>query len=87
MFTVYEAEHLIDAHLVRGRLEAEGIEAWVLGEWLTGALGELPATGLLRIGVGEADRERAEAVVAEWRHSEPVPVDEVDGLIDGALQA
>ena len=87
MFTVYEAEHLIDAHLVRGRLEAEGIEAWVLGEWLTGALGELPATGLLRIGVSEADRERAEAVVAEWRQSEPVPVDEVDGLIDGALQA
>ena len=41
MHTVYEAEHLIDAHLIRGRLEAEGIEAWVLGEWLTGAMGEL----------------------------------------------
>lgn len=87
MHTVYEAEHLIDAHLIRGRLEAEGIEAWVLGEWLTGAMGELPAGGLLRIGVGEADRERAEAVIAEWRQSEPVPADELDSLIDGALQA
>lgn len=87
MITVYDAEDLIDAHLVRGRLEAEGIEAWVLGEWLTGAMGELPAGGLLRIGVGEADRERAEAVVAEWRQSEPVPVDAIDGLVDGALQA
>lgn len=87
MHTVYEAEHLIDAHLIRGRLEAEGIEAWVLGEWLTGAMGELPAGGLLRIGVGEADVERAETVIAEWRQSEPVPADELDSLIDGALQA
>lgn len=66
MPTVYEADHVIDAHLARGRLLAEGIQADVLGESLIGGLGELPALGLLRVRVGASDFERAQQVIAEW---------------------
>ena len=46
MRVVYEAENLVDAHLVRGVLEQAGIPVWVRGEYLTGAMGELPVMGL-----------------------------------------
>lgn len=83
MLAVYEADHLIDAHLVRGRLQAEGIAAFVQGEWLTGALGELPLGGLLRVCVDEADAERACALLDAWQ-AEPI---EAVGDDDGGLAA
>lgn len=69
MQVVYQAEHLIDAHLVRGRLQSEGIPAHVRGEWLTGALGELPAHGLLAVCVADVDVDAALALLAEWREA------------------
>jgi len=66
MRPVYEAEHLIDAHLVRGRLLAEGIEAIVRGEFLTGAMGELPVSGLVVVCVAEADAGRALDLLQHW---------------------
>lgn len=87
MVVVYEAEHVIDAHLMRGRLEAEGIAAVVLGEWLTGALGELPASGLLRVAVADAAADAARAVVAEWRAADVPDLDALTTLADGVLRA
>jgi hypothetical protein len=66
MQVVYEAENLIDAHLVRGRLEGEGIDAFVRGEHLTGAMGELPVGGLLAVCVAEHDLEQARSLLADW---------------------
>lgn len=51
MRTVYQAENVVDAHLVKGALEAAGIPAHVAGEYLTGALGELPVQGLVAVMV------------------------------------
>jgi hypothetical protein len=67
MHVVYEAENLIDAHLVRGRLEGEGIDAFVRGEYLAGAMGELPVSGLIAVQVMVDDVPRAQALLAEWR--------------------
>ncbi len=53
MRIVYHAENLVDAHLVKGALEADGIPAHVAGEYLTGAIGELPALGLVAVMVPE----------------------------------
>lgn len=83
MRAVYQAEHLIDAHLVRGRLQAEGVEAHVLGEWLTGALGELPAGGLLAVCVAERDVERALCLLARWREEPPPEWPEEDDATPG----
>jgi hypothetical protein len=41
---VFVAQHPTEAHLVRGLLEAEGIQANVQGESLFGARGEAPVT-------------------------------------------
>jgi hypothetical protein len=78
MRAVYQAEHLIDAHLVRGRLQSEGIEAWVRGEWLTGALGELPLQGLLAVCVRDADQAAALELLAEWRAEAALREDDAD---------
>ena len=43
MHIAYRAETLIDAHLVKDALEREQIPAFIAGEYLTGAVGQLPA--------------------------------------------
>lgn len=63
MRTVYEAANLIDAHLVRHALEAEGIPAYVRGEALTGGIGEIGVFGLLGVMVPELAWPRAREIV------------------------
>ena len=63
MRTVYEAANLIDAHLVRQALEADGIPAFVRGEALTGGMGELGVFGLLAVMVPQAAWPEARALV------------------------
>ena len=63
MRTVYEAANIIDAHLVRMALEAEGIPAFVRGEALTGGIGELGVYGLVGVMVPELAWPRAREIV------------------------
>ncbi|MBN8739782.1 MAG: hypothetical protein BGP24_22745 [Lysobacterales bacterium 69-70] len=65
MRIVYRAENIIDAHLVRNVLEAAGIPAHVGGEYLTGAIGELPVMGLVTVMVAENDVPAACRLAAE----------------------
>lgn len=64
MRIVYRAENIIDAHLVRNVLEDAGIRAHVGGEYLIGAMGELPVMGLLSVMVAEHDLPAASDLVA-----------------------
>ena len=57
------AQSLIDAHLVRDALEQGGVPAFVSGEYLTGAMGELPVMGLVSVMVPDAGVEAAESIV------------------------
>ena len=43
MISIYHAANLTDAYLIRHLLEQERIDAYIAGEYLQGALGELPA--------------------------------------------
>ena len=65
MRVIYEAENLLDGHLVKGLLEQRGITAFVSGQYLTGALGELPVAGLVSVYVADEDEAAANDVVAE----------------------
>jgi len=65
MRVIYEAENLLDGHLVKGLVEQRGITAFLSGQYLTGALGELPAAGLVQVMVADDDAEVAGEVVAE----------------------
>ncbi len=59
MKIVYEAENIIDANLVKNVLEQEDIPAFVSGQYLTGAAGELPVMALVKVMVAEIDWPRA----------------------------
>lgn len=68
MKIVYRAENIIDANLVKGLLEREGIQAFVNGSYLQGGVGELPATGLVHVSVADGDFEVARTVVDRYEH-------------------
>ena len=62
MRIVYQAENIIDANLVKNALEQEGISAFVSGQYLTGAAGELPPLALVNVMVAEVDWARGRAI-------------------------
>lgn len=87
MRTVYEAQGLIDAHLVKHALEAEGIPAYVRGESLTGGIGELGVFGLVAVMVPEAAWPQARVLV-EGLHLGNCAQSLADGdALPGALPA
>lgn len=63
MRIAYHAETLIDAHLVKDALEHAGIPAFIAGEFLTGAVGQLPARDFVAVMVPDAATEAAETIV------------------------
>lgn len=63
MKTVYIAQHSIDAHVVRGLLESHGIDAIVIGDYLQGGIGELPAFGIVEVRVPEPDFAEARSII------------------------
>ena len=64
MKIVYRAENIIDANLVKNALEHDNIPAFVSGQYLTGAMGELPPMSLVNVMVSEIDWEQA-CVIAQ----------------------
>ena len=65
MHIAYRAETLIDAHLVKDALERAQIPAFVTGEYLTGAVGQLPAMDYVSVLVPDSTREAADTVVRQ----------------------
>ena len=81
MRVVYEAEHVIDAHLVRHALERAGIPAFVRGEALLGALGEVGVYGLVVVCVPDPCWPQARALVEALDFgSPPDPLPAAAGL-------
>ena len=76
MRTVYEAANLIDAHLVRQALEAEGIPAFVRSEALIGGMGDLGVFGLVAVMVPDAAWPQARDVVAALQLGEQALADD-----------
>ncbi len=62
MKIVYQAENIIDANLVKHVLEHAGIVAFVSGQYLTGAAGELPLNALVNVMVTQSDWPRARTI-------------------------
>jgi Putative prokaryotic signal transducing protein len=73
MKKVFAAKTPTEAHLVRSLLEREAIAAEVHGEWLTGALGEIPLTPDTWPSVwilNDDDEEKAIALVSDYERGE-----------------
>ncbi len=72
MKTLYEASSAVEGHMLQDLLRQEGISARLDGAFLQGAMGGLPATGLVRLVVDEADYEKGRAIVERWEAAEPL---------------
>src|SRR5690606_18757888 len=57
MKTLYQAANAVEAHMLADYLKQEGLSAHVLGEHLQGAVGELPAAGLVRLMIPDEQYE------------------------------
>jgi predicted metal-dependent HD superfamily phosphohydrolase len=78
MKQAYHAANPVDAQLVVDLLAAEGIAAFTQGQYLSGAVGELPAGELLRVWVADEDLSRAKQAIAGREALAPLLEDAVD---------
>ncbi|MCW3149901.1 DUF2007 domain-containing protein [Stutzerimonas stutzeri] len=76
MQRIYEPRDLLEAQMLTGMLAGEGIETFLAGGHLVGAMGELPAIGLLGLMVADRDAVRARQLIAAYNGALPLPGDE-----------
>lgn len=70
MQCIHRPWDLLEANLLRDLLASEGIHAHLQGEHLIGAIGELPASGLLALLVEDEHSERARELIAAYTSAE-----------------
>jgi hypothetical protein len=73
MKLLYEAGNVLEAQMILNMLEVEGLRGQIDGAYLQGAMGELPAAGLIRVMVDGDDYPRAKELVRAWDAAQPVP--------------
>jgi hypothetical protein len=76
---VYSGRDEMDAHFVKGLLEAEGIEAAVMGENLVNAVGTLPLSdnSLPGVWVPDGEEARAQAIVQRYKQVDAANANDV----------
>lgn len=67
---VYRAANILEAQIVKGMLEANGIDANVGGFYLQGGVGELAPLDTARVYVEDEDVERARELIQEYETRE-----------------
>ena len=80
MQRIYEPENLMEGELLLGMLASEGIDAYLTGQHLAGAVGELPACGLLGLMVEDAQARSAQQLIAAYNAALPLPGDEPESI-------
>lgn len=70
MKIIYRAADILEAHIVSGMLIARGIEAYVGGYYLQGAIGDLSPLDFANVSVSDDDVDAAIAVVEEYEQGE-----------------
>ena len=66
MKIIYRASNIVEAHIVSGMLKASGIEAYVGGHYLQGAVGDLSPLGFANVFVNDDDFDNAIFVVRDY---------------------
>lgn len=64
--TVFRANDIIEAHIVAGMLQAEGIKTFVGGHYLQGAVGDLAVQGFADVQVLQDDVIQALSLISEY---------------------
>lgn len=71
MIRIYNAKDITEAHIVKGMLEANGIDAYVNGFYLQGGIGELATMDFASVQVDDKDVEAARILIEEYERTEP----------------
>jgi hypothetical protein len=71
MKTLYVAANAIEAHMLVHLLRQVDLTAHIQGEHLQGAVGELPAAGMVRLMIPEEQYPRARDVIDQWEADQP----------------
>ena len=71
MKLVYEPANAIEAHMILNLLEQAGLSGRVDGEFLQGGVGELQASGFIRVMIEEVDYEAARKIIEQWDKYQP----------------
>lgn len=70
MIKVYRAANITEAHIVKGMLEANGIDAYVDGYYLQGGIGELSTMDFVSVSVDEVDEKKARDVIDVYENQD-----------------
>lgn len=82
MIPIYDAANAFDAQLVHDLLQGAGLPAHVSGTDLAGAVGELPAEGLVQVWVHEDHALAARQLIRDWLDGEIPDEEELVRLAD-----
>lgn len=80
MQIAYRARDITEAHIVAGFLEAHGIESYVGGHYLQGALGEIGVADFTNVHVDDDDLPRARELIQEYEAGKPQAAVTAPGL-------
>lgn len=69
MQIIYRASDIVEAHIVSGMLNAQGIETYVGGHYLQGAVGDLSPLGFANVFVSDDDFDSAMPYIKEYENN------------------
>ena len=76
MKLIYRAKDITEAHIVSGMLNANGLESFVGGHYLQGAIGDMAVQDFAMVHVADEDVDEAKRLIAayEGRGKSEIPV-------------
>ena len=83
--SVYRGSDYFEAQLLKGIMEQEGLQVFLQGAALQGAMGEVPAMGHLSIDVNDADQDRATEIIAAYERGDYALDEGLDDALDEGL--
>lgn len=66
MQLIYRASDITEAHIVSGMLQAHGLESFVGGHYLQGAIGDMAVQDFAVVHVADEDVTEAKRLIAEY---------------------
>jgi len=83
--SIYRGSDYFEAQLLKGIMEQEGLQVFLQGAALQGAMGEVPAMGHLSIDVNDADQDRATEIIAAYGRGDYALDEGLDDALDEGL--
>ena len=80
--SVYRGSDYFEAQLLKGIMEQEGLQVFLQGAALQGAMGEVPAMGHLSIDVNDTDQDRATEIIAAYERGDYALDEGLDDALD-----